>query len=86
MYSKPRCVQCDAVKRKLTKENAVFEVIDVTLPENAGDLAALTELDYAQVPVTFVNDDHFGGFNADKLQDAVARQRRAGMHIVENAA
>jgi glutaredoxin-like protein NrdH len=83
VYSKPRCVQCTAVKRRLDQAGATYDVVDVSLPENAGDFAAIQALDYKQVPVTFVNDDHFGGYNPDALDDAIARQRRAAMHIVE---
>ncbi|WNN95990.1 NrdH-like glutaredoxin [Arthrobacter phage Hirko] len=85
VYSKTPCVQCNAVKKHLTKHDADFTVVDVTLPENAGDLEALKALDYMNVPVTFVNDDHFYGFDPDKLDDAIARQRRAKMHLVEEA-
>jgi glutaredoxin-like protein NrdH len=82
VYSKTPCVQCNAVKNKLKKELADFEVVDVGLPENAGDLEALQALGYMTVPVTFVNDEHFPGFDPDRLMDAVARQRRATMHLV----
>lgn len=86
VYSKPRCVQCTAVKRHLDKAGAVYDVVDISLPENAGDFEAIKALDYTQAPVTFVNDDHFGGYNPDAIDDAVARQRRAQLHVVEDAA
>lgn len=86
VYSKTPCVQCNAVKKKLDKEGATYEVVDISLPENAGDLEALKELGYMNVPVTFVNDHHFYGYDINELSDAVARQRRAGMHLVETAA
>jgi glutaredoxin-like protein NrdH len=86
VYSKTPCVQCNAVKKKLDKEGATYEVVDVTLPENAGDLEALKALGYMNVPVTFVNDEHFYGYKDDDLMDAAARQRRAAMHVVPEAA
>lgn len=86
VYSKTPCVQCNAVKKKLDKEGATYEVVDVTLPENAGDLEALKALGYMNVPVTFVNDHHFYGYDINELSDAVARQRRAALHIVSDAA
>jgi glutaredoxin-like protein NrdH len=90
LYSKPGCVQCNAVKRKLKTEGLVegvdFTVTDVSLPENAGDLLALKALDYMGVPVTFVNEDHFEGYDVNKIADAVARVRRTKMHVVEEAA
>ena len=86
VYSKTPCVQCNAVKKKLDKEGATYEVVDISLPENAGDLEALKELGYMNVPVTFVNDHHFYGYEINELSDAIARQRRAAMHVVEDAA
>jgi glutaredoxin len=96
VYSKTPCVQCTAVKRHLgKKEGAVYTVEDLTIdpdnpqPDDAekqNKLDALKELGYTGVPVTFVNDDHFYGYVADKLDDAVARQRRAQLHVVEAAA
>jgi glutaredoxin-like protein NrdH len=86
VYSKTPCVQCNAVKRHLTKGGADYEVVDVGLEENADDLAALKALDFMNVPVTFINDEPFYGYDPDKLDDAIARQRRAAMHLVEETA
>ena len=90
LYSKPGCVQCNAIKRKFKTEGLVegedFAVTDVSLPENEGDLLALKALNYGGVPVTFVNDDHFDGYDVNKIADAIARVKRTKMHIVEEAA
>jgi glutaredoxin len=96
VYSKNPCVQCTAVKRHLTKEGATFEVTDLTIKptddpndpqiaEKLADLAALKALDFTGVPVTFINDEPFYGYDPDKLDDAIARQRRTDMHLVEEA-
>jgi glutaredoxin-like protein NrdH len=86
VYSKPGCVQCNAVKKKMIKEGLVegedFKVVDVSLPENEGDLLALKALGYGGVPVTFVNDDHFDGYDVDKVSDAIARKKRTKLHVV----
>jgi glutaredoxin-like protein NrdH len=86
VYSKPRCVQCTAVKRRLDQAGAAYDVVDISLPENAADFEALKALNYTQAPVTFVNDDHFGGYQPDAIDDAVARQRRAALYVVESVA
>jgi len=90
LYSQPGCVQCNAVKRKFKQEGLVegedFTVVDVSLPENEGDLRAIKALNYAQVPVVFVNDHHFGGYDVNEIADVIARKRRSGMHLVESAA
>jgi glutaredoxin-like protein NrdH len=67
VYSKPGCVQCNAVKKWLGKRGIEHAVVDVT--QSPADLAALKELGYEAVPVTFVSngdpetDLHFYGFN-----------------------
>lgn len=86
VYSKTPCVQCNAVKRQLTKDGATFTVVDVGLPENEGDLLALKALGFEGVPVTMINDEPFYGFDVNKLADAVARQRRTTMHAVADLA
>lgn len=90
LYSKPGCVQCNAIKRKFKTEGLVegvdFSVTDVSLPENEGDLLALKALGFEGVPVTAVNsDDPFYGFDTNKIADAIARQRRTKLHVVETA-
>ena len=90
LYSQPGCVQCDAIKRKFRLEGLVegedFTVVDVSLPENEGDYEAIKALDYLRVPVTFVNDHHFGGYDVNEIADAIARKKRTKMHLVEAAA
>jgi glutaredoxin len=97
VYSKTPCVQCNAVKRHLKKNSADYTVVDLTIrpgddpsdpavQEKLADLAALKELDFTGVPVTFINDEPFYGYDPDKLDDAIARQRRASMHLVEETA
>jgi glutaredoxin-like protein NrdH len=90
LYSQPGCVQCNAIKRKFKTEGMIegedFTVVDVSLPENAGDLAAIKYLGYLKVPVTMVNDEHFEGYDVNKIADAIARQRRTKLHVVPEAA
>lgn len=90
LYSQPGCVQCNAIKRKFKAEGLVegedFIVTDVSLPENEGDLLAIKAIGYLKVPVTFVNDDHFEGYDVNKIADAIARLRRTKMHVVDDLA
>lgn len=90
LYSQPGCVQCNAIKRKFKAEGLVegedFTVVDVSLPENEGDLNAIKALGYASVPVTLVNDKDFGGYDVNEIADAIARLRRTKLHVVEEAA
>lgn len=98
VYSKVPCVQCTGVKRHLTNADAVFTVEDLTIKptddladpviaEKLNKLEALKALGFTGVPVTMVNSDEpFYGFNPDKLDDAIARQRRTQLHVVEEEA
>jgi len=90
LYSQPGCVQCNAIKKKFVREGLVegddFTVVDVSLPENEGDLLAIKSLGYLRVPVTFVNDDHFGEYDINKVSDAIARKKRTKLHVVPEAA
>jgi glutaredoxin-like protein NrdH len=91
LYSKPGCVQCNAIKRKFKAEGLVegidFTVTDVSLPENEGDLLALKHLGFEGVPVTAVNsDDPFYGYDINKIADVIARKKRTKLHVVPEAA
>ena len=91
LYSKPGCVQCNAIKRKFKTEGLVegedFTVIDVSLPENAGYLLALKALGFEGVPVTAANsEDPFYGYDINRIADIIARKKRTKLHVVEAAA
>jgi glutaredoxin-like protein NrdH len=52
LWSKPSCVQCTAVKRRLTEAGVPFTERDLTDPENASDLEYFQGLGYRQAPIT----------------------------------
>jgi Glutaredoxin and related proteins len=69
VYSKDRCVQCDATKRFLKINEIEHAVEDATAEEN---LVFLKELGYTQVPVTVISEgdeivNHWYGYNIDEL-------------------
>ena len=98
VYSKTPCVQCNGVKRHFTKAGVEFTVEDLTvkptddpsdpiIADKLNKLESLKALGFTGVPVTVVNDDEpFYGFQPDKLDDAIARQRRTKLHVVEDLA
>ena len=69
VYTKPRCPQCDATKRHLTKKGVEFELVDLTQDSEARDY--VTSLGYLSAPIVIADGDHWAGFRPDRL-DAVA--------------
>ncbi|MDN5893244.1 MAG: glutaredoxin-like protein NrdH [Nocardioides sp.] len=71
VYSKPRCVQCDATKRALDKATVPYDVVDIT--EDPDALAHVKAMGYAQAPVVVTEQDHWSGFRPDKVKEIAAR-------------
>lgn len=70
VYSKPSCVQCNATYRALDSQNIPYEVVDLTA--DAAALQRVTDMGYMQAPVVTVGDDHWAGFQPDKISALVA--------------
>lgn len=67
VYTKSRCVQCDATKRALNKSGIAYDLVDLTEDELA--LEQVKALGYAQAPVVVTSNDHWSGFRPDKLKE-----------------
>lgn len=70
VYSKPRCVQCDATYRALDKHGVDYEVVDVSVDQEA--LGYIVSLGYSQAPVVIVGEEHWSGFRPDRIKAVVA--------------
>lgn len=70
VYSKPSCVQCNAVYRWLDKNGVAYEVVN--LPDFPEKLEEFKALGLMQAPIVVI-DDHkpFSGFRPDLLQEYV---------------
>lgn len=75
VYSKPACVQCDATKRRLTKLDIPYTVVDVT--EDPAALAKITGWGYQQVPVVEHGGIHWAGYRPDLLNGLVTERGAA---------
>lgn len=77
VYSKPRCQQCDATKRKLDAFGVLYGTVDII--EEKGALEFIKQLGHHQAPVVLVTDknaniiDHWSGFRPDRIKKAVGR-------------
>lgn len=65
VYTKPGCVQCNATKRRLEAKGFSPNMIDVSADQAALD--HVVNLGYRQVPVVVVGNDHWAGFQPDKI-------------------
>lgn len=66
VWSKPRCVQCNAVYRWLDDNDVAYE--SKSLPEHPEDLERLKEQGFMQAPIVESGDVVFSGFNPGELQ------------------
>ncbi|MFT0761933.1 glutaredoxin-like protein NrdH [Actinomyces sp. F1_1611] len=66
VYSKPRCVQCDATYRALDKLGIEYSTVDVT--QDADSLQYILGLGYQQAPVVVVGESHWSGFRPDRIK------------------
>ena len=71
VYSKPRCVQCDATTRALDKLGVSYAMVDVT--QDAESLELIISLGYQQAPVVMFGETHWSGYRPDKIK-MVAQQ------------
>ena len=69
VYSKPNCVQCEATKRLLNRENIKFTEVDLSADTNALNL--VKALGYNSAPVVIADNKHWSGYRRDLLQDLV---------------
>ena len=85
VYTKPRCVQCDATKRALTSNRIEYETVDLT--EDPAALAAVKKLGYAQAPVVVTSQGHWSGYRPDKIKAlAIGRSTGRGEQVGLDAA
>lgn len=65
VYSKPACVQCNATYRAMDKAGITYDVVDIS--QDAEALERTRNLGYMQAPVVVTDDDHWSGFQPDKI-------------------
>lgn len=65
VYTKPACVQCNATYRALDKRGVAYKSVDVS--QDAEAMERVPALGYMQAPVVVTDDDHWSGFNPEKI-------------------
>lgn len=67
VYTKPSCGQCTATYRALDKAGLEYEVIDISVDDEARDY--VMALGYLSAPVVVAGDDHWSGFRPERIKD-----------------
>ena len=70
VYTKPACVQCNATKKALDKAGLDYELVDISLDDEARDY--VMALGHLQAPVVVAGEDHWSGFRPDRIRTLTA--------------
>ncbi|MCP9274400.1 glutaredoxin-like protein NrdH [Mycolicibacterium arenosum] len=66
VYTKPACVQCNATYKALDKLGVAYNIVDISLDDEARDY--VMALGYLQAPVVVVGNEHWSGFRPDRIK------------------
>ena len=67
VYTKPGCVQCDAVVRALDDMGVDYQAVDLSADPEAREY--VMALGYLQAPVVYAGpDQHFCGYRPERLR------------------
>lgn len=70
VYSKPACVQCTATKKALDRAGLEYELVDISMDDDARDY--VLSLGYLQAPVVVADGEHWSGFRPERIKSLVA--------------
>lgn len=65
VYTKPACVQCNATKKALDRAGLDYELVDISVNDEARDY--VMALGYLQAPVVEAGGDHWSGFRPERI-------------------
>ena len=66
VYTKPACVQCNATYKALDKHGIEYQIIDISVDDEAREY--VMALGYLQAPVVVTGSDHWSGFRPDRIK------------------
>ena len=66
VYTKPACVQCNATYKALDKHGIEYELVDISVDDEAREY--VMALGYLQAPVVVSGSDHWSGFRPDRIK------------------
>lgn len=71
LYTSQGCVQCNATVREFKKNGISYEVVDMSVDEEA--LNRVKAMGFASAPVVFAGEDSWSGFRPDKIKALAAK-------------
>lgn len=66
VYTKPACVQCNATYKALDKLGIEYQVVDISVDDEAREY--VMALGHLQAPVVVAGSDHWSGFRPDRIK------------------
>ncbi len=66
VYTKPACVQCNATYKALDKQGIEYQVVDISVDDEAREY--VMALGHLQAPVVVAGSDHWSGFRPDRIK------------------
>lgn len=66
VYTKEGCMQCRTTAKMLAQMGVAYELVDVERDDGAA--AKVSELGYRQLPVVTAGENHWSGFQPDKIK------------------
>lgn len=66
VYTKPACVQCTMTYKALDKAGLDYEVVDISMDDDAREY--VMALGHLQAPVVVAGDDHWSGFRPERIK------------------
>lgn len=70
VYTKPACVQCNATKKALDRAGLSYELVDISMADEARDY--VMALGHLQAPVVVAGEEHWSGFRPDRIRQLSA--------------
>ena len=67
VYTKPACVQCNATKKALDRAGLEYDLVDISLDEEAREY--VLALGYLQAPDVVADGSHWSGFRPERIRE-----------------
>ena len=78
VYTKPNCVQCDATKRWLTKNDIPFDVKDIY--EDQELMQKFVDQGFMSAPIVQTDVETWSGFRISKLETLIKEYKTEQAH------